>query len=249
MLSCLLTISLVVLAYSEAIVNDVQEERWDPVEMTSSQALDMNPKTLRHLWCPVGGCCYSRWSSCHHVLGGTCVKDDVLEDAQCDLVAPGNECRWGRDCSCCIKCSDPSRCIDNGGTCQVDRECPVNAYVDIFSPCRACACVCCQKCIQTSECTDGENDDIGLCTGNAEKLLLNDPFYEPSTPLKCDNPECSCVLECGGTKCIDNNGMCIKKGKPCPMGFKADGTSRTCGCNDNDTCKCCLPVNGPPPNC
>ncbi|KAK3880396.1 hypothetical protein Pcinc_015079 [Petrolisthes cinctipes] len=42
MLAWLLTITLVVLAHSEPSVNDVQEERWDPNEMTSSPSHDIN---------------------------------------------------------------------------------------------------------------------------------------------------------------------------------------------------------------
>ncbi|KAK3894086.1 hypothetical protein Pcinc_002105 [Petrolisthes cinctipes] len=242
MLAWLLTITLVVFAHSEPSVNDVQEERWDPDEMASSPALDINDNVSRHFWGCRGGCC-KRSTACHRILGGKCLKGDALSAADCDFVAPGNECSRRTNCSCCIKCSDSGRCLANGGQCQSDRECPPNAYIDVFSPCRSSsACVCCQNCTQTQECVGGENNDTGLCTGNADNLLRMDEYYSPSTSLTCENTECNCILKCGGASCEGNGGFCIK-GEECPPGFENNATADICGCNNNSICKCCLPVN------
>ncbi|KAK4322662.1 hypothetical protein Pmani_006563 [Petrolisthes manimaculis] len=239
MLAWFLTITLVVLAHSEPKGNDVQEERWDPLEMASSEALDTNDKTSRRFWCP------SFFTSCFRNLGGICMRGAALEEANCDFVAPSTECSsWSGDCSCCIKCSDSGMCLANGGQCQMDRVCPPEAYIDVLSPCASpSACVCCQKCIQTSTCIDGgESNDTGLCTGNADTLLLMDEYYEPSPGLDCDDGECSCVLKCGGDDCERNEGMCIKKTENCPEGYKNNRQAKKCGCNNSDTCMCCLPI-------
>ncbi|KAK3880395.1 hypothetical protein Pcinc_015078 [Petrolisthes cinctipes] len=89
---------------------------------------------------------------------------------------------------------------------------------------------------------DGESNDVGQCTGN-DKLLLMDEYYKPSTPLNCVNPECNCVLKCGGASCEANNGTCIRKKETCPPGLRSNAAARRCGCNNNATCKCCIPGN------
>ncbi|KAK3878717.1 hypothetical protein Pcinc_016664 [Petrolisthes cinctipes] len=244
MLAWILTITLVVLAHSEPSVNDVQEERWDPDAMASSPALSTNDKASR-FFCP-GGCC-TIFTACGLFLGGKCMKSDSVTAEDCDFVSTGNECPLGRDCSCCIKCSDSGMCLANGGQCQSDRECPPNAYIDVLSPCRSpSACVCCQNCTQTEKCMDGESDDTGLCTGNADNLLLMDEYYKPSSPLDCENSECTCVLKCGGAACEAGSGICIRKEEACPEGFKNNKRAKRCGCNNGDTCKCCIPAGTNP---
>ncbi|KAK3880402.1 hypothetical protein Pcinc_015085 [Petrolisthes cinctipes] len=179
-------------------------------------------------------------TDCHRYLGGECMDGLSLEIADCDFVAAGS---CGTNCSCCIKCSDSGKCLANGGQCQPGRECPPKTYIDILSPCRSpSTCVCCQNCTQTQECMDGESNDVGQCTGN-DKLLLMDVYYKPSTPLNCENPECNCVLKCGGASCEANNGTCIRKGETCPPGLLNNAAAERCGCNNNATCICCIPVN------
>ncbi|KAK3880399.1 hypothetical protein Pcinc_015082 [Petrolisthes cinctipes] len=136
MLAWLLTITLVVLAHSEPSVNDVQEERWDPNEMTSSPSHDNN-EIVSKISILFGSRPSYPSTACHRSLGGRCLSGDALSPANCDFVSSGNECPYGRDSSCCIKCSDSGRCLANGGECTPGSECPPDAYKDVFSPCRS----------------------------------------------------------------------------------------------------------------
>jgi len=175
--------------------------------------------------------------------GPTCEK--CTSAINCIKCKEGKGLELDRNRSVCV-CKDPSRVIDNDGTCQ----CPDGQYENDQHECVPCepACEKCTSATHCEKCKEGRglelDENNGTCVCSDPSRTLNnsngtcqciDGFYETQlrTCVPCESSCEKCTSDTYCEKCKESEG------------FKLDENKHTCVCSDpsrvlfdNGTCQC-----------